>query len=487
MDHILAIDQGTTSTTAIVMDANGQVLGQASKEFAQHYPRPGNVEHLPQDIKNSIKDACNDALLKAGIKKNTIAGIGLTNQRETFSFFEPNGECATPFIVWQCRRSTEVCKLLAERFKNLGLKRKTGLNLDPYFSGTKILWLLQNEPQLKRRLQNKELLFGTVDTFLCHWLSGNQLHITDVTNASRTMLMDIKTCQYSEEALDLFAIPKECLPRIEKNLGPYGVTKNLDFLPDGIPIAAMAGDQQAALFGQGCFEAGEAKATFGTGSFILLNTGKSLSFSNHGLLSSVAYQIDDDPVYCLEGSAFVAGAAVQFLRDAMELIDAPQKVENLALSVKDNGGVMFIPALCGLGAPYWRPEMRGMLLGLERGTKKGHIARAVLEGIAWQNSEIIASMKKDATSPSVIKVDGTASTNNLLMQIQAELLGIKIIRPKGAQRTAMGAAYLAGLAIGLFEDTTTIKHLNSRADIFIPQAEKGWSKSLIKKYREIVK
>lgn len=487
MDYILAIDQGTTATTVLIMDQNGAIISEASNEYPQHYPRSTFVEHVGDEIKHSVKIACKNALETAKISPTKIAGIGITNQRETVALFEPNGHCLRPFIVWQCRRSSNICEELKN--KNLGqfLHQKTGLHLDPYFSASKLLWLFRDDPSLLKRAQKREFLFGTIDTFLCHWLSGGALHITDVTNASRTMLMDISTCRWSNECLDIFSVPPTILPSIVKNIGPYGQTKGLDFLPDGIPLAAMAGDQQAALFGQSCFNRGDAKATYGTGCFILLNTGQDLIFSKHGLISTVAYQIQNKPNYCLEGSAFIAGAAVQFLRDNLQMIKSSDEIESLAKTVDDNGGVVFVPALCGLGAPHWRANARGLFSGLTRATTRGHIARAVLEGIALQNTDVIAAMTEDGQNISVLKVDGGAAKNDLLMQLQADLLEVKCIRPISKQKTAIGAAYLAGLALGFFKDLATLKNIHESQDVFYPHDDRSYTKELINNYREALK
>lgn len=483
MDFILAIDQGTTANTVLLVNDKGKIIAQASDEYPQHYPKPGYVEHLGHEIKRSVEKACREAIEKAGIKPNAIAGIAITNQRETVCLYEPNGECIRPFIVWQCRRSTDICEELTAKKLNDFFHKKTGLHLDPYFSGSKLLWLFREDSTLLKKTQSGQVLFGTIDSFLCHWLSGQQLHITDPTNASRTMLMDIETCQWSDECLDIFSVPKACLPTIMNNLGPYGKTKALGFLPDGIPIAAMAGDQQAALFGQACFNKGDAKATFGTGCFILLNTGTDLIFSNHGLVTSVAYKLNDMPIYCLEGSAFIAGAAVQFLRDSFGLIKSASEVEALAKTVPDSAGLIFVPALCGLPAPHWKPHARGLLAGLERGTQKGHIARATLEGIALQNTDILSAMAEDGVKPLQLKVDGGAAQNDLLMQIQADLLNIPCLRPVSSQKTAVGAAYLSGLALGMFSSIDDIKKIKDSEEEFRPVNNRSWAQSLIERYR----
>lgn len=486
MEFILAIDQGTTATTTLIVNRQGQIVAEGSTEYPQHFPEHGYVEHYGHEIKHSVEKACLEAIGKARIKPNAICAIGITNQRETVCLFDRNNNPARPFIVWQCRRSTEICKELKQKGLQNFLHKKTGLHIDPYFSATKLLWLFRNNPSLLVQAQAGSVLFGTIDTFLCHWLSGGSLHITDSTNASRTMLMDLKTCSWSDECLEIFSVPKKCLPTIAKSIGPYGKTNGLGFLPDGIPIASIAGDQQSALFGQTCFQQGDAKATFGTGCFILLNTGKNLVFSNHGLITSVAYHIDREPAYCLEGSAFIAGAAVQFLRDNLGIISSASEIESLAKTVPDNGGVVFVPALCGLGAPYWQPNARGVISGLDRGTERGHIARATLEGIAMQNHDILSAMAKDGVRPTVLKVDGGAAKNDLLMQLQADLLDVPCIRPQSSQKTGLGAAYLAGLALGIFADMNEIKNINDSAKEFRPSDERQMFATMIERYHKVL-
>lgn len=484
MPFILAIDQGTTATKSLIMDANGVIVAVSSKEYTQHYPKPGFVEHHAQEIKQSVKESILEVLALSNIKAEQIAGIGITNQRETLCVFDKNNNAPWPFIVWQCRRSFEIC----EKLKALGAAKRiheiTGLFLDPYFSASKILWLFEQDPSLQKKTEQGEFLLGTIDSFLCHWLSGGKLHITDVTNASRTMLMDLTTCAWSDECLDIFKIPKQALPTITKNIGPFGVTKGLDFLPDGIPISALAGDQQAALFGQCCFLSGMAKATFGTGCFILKNTGPKLVLSKHGLLSSVAYQIDGEPIYCLEGSAFIAGAAAQFLIDAFSLIKTPKEIDELALTELSSGGVIFVPALCGLGAPHWQADVRGAFFGLSRGTTRGHIARATLEGIALQNNEIIKAMMLDQKGLCELRVDGGVSNSDLLMHIQADLLGVDCIRTLSPHQTTIGIAYLAALAMGIFNDLDQIKNLRQQSKIFKPNPDRSWANNAINAYQK---
>lgn len=486
MAFILAIDQGTTGSCALIINEHGQIKGEGSFEHPQHFPEPGFVEHKAEEIKTSVKKAVIKALENAHIKATDLKAIGITNQRETVCLFDKKGQSPLPFIVWQCRRSSDLCQDLKE--KGLGdiIHETTGLHLDPYFSASKLSWIFKKCPKLLAQAQKGELLFGTIDSFLCHWLSGHELHITDTTNASRTMLMDLKTQNWSDKCLDIFGIPKACLPKIEKNIGPYGYTKNLDFLTDNIPIAAIAGDQHAALFGQTCFLEGEAKATFGTGSFILLNTGKKPIFSKEGLITSIAYHVDETPTYCLEGSAFIAGAAIEFLQNAFGLISSADEIESLAASVLDSNGVVFVPALCGLGAPHWRPEAKGIFTGLDRGTNKGHIARAVLEGIALQNADIISAMSKDGVKLTSLKVDGGAALNDLLMGIHADLLGIPCVRSGSTQKTALGAGYLAGLALGMFTEQF-LANISEVKKQFSPNQDRSWANMMIERYHQALK
>jgi glycerol kinase len=486
MSFILAIDQGTTSTKSVILNKEGAILGIGQAEFPQHYPKAGWVEHYGEEIKASVKKSVETALKIAAISPSSLAGIGITNQRETLCLFNKNSQPALPFIVWQCRRSQEICERLKQKNLAIRLHQITGLLIDPYFTASKLQWVMEHYPNIKDQLKNGECLAGTVDSFLAHWLSAGQLHISDVTNASRTMLMDLKSCTWSDECLEIFGIPKRCLPDIVPCTGPFGFSKGLDFLPDGIPIAALAGDQHAALFGHNCFQPGDAKATFGTGCFILQNTGRDIYFSKHGLLSTVAYQIDAKPQYCLEGSAFIAGAAISFLIDAFGLIKDSSEIESLARSVKDNGGVIFIPALCGLGAPHWQPDISGTITGLSRGTQKGHIARATLEGIALQNTDIIEAMALDSRSPNLLKVDGGASRDDLLMQIQADLLKLPCIRSKSPHKTAIGIAHMAGLALGIYRDLEQLRGLHDEETEFYPNSDPSWALRTIKAYKKVL-
>ena len=450
--HILSIDQGTTGTTVLVLDESLTVLSKVNQEFPQIYPRPGWVEHNPEATWSTTEATIKGAMTEAGITPSSVAGIGITNQRETTVVWRKrDGRPIHNAIVWQCRRTSDFCSELKEQGLEELFRRKTGLVLDPYFSGTKIRWILDNVEGARLDAEAGGLAFGTIDSFLVHRLSGGEAHVTDVSNASRTLLMDLKSLEWDDELLGHLDVPRSMLPTICSSSEIYGTTRGLDVLPDGIPIAGIAGDQQAALFGQVCFETGEAKCTFGTGAFLLMNTGSSPVASESGLLTTVAWKVGDEVDYALEGSAFIAGAAVQWLRDGLGIIDKASDIESLARSVADSGGVTFVPALTGLGAPHWRPNARGVLCGLDRGVTRAHIARATLEGIALQNADILKAMQADSgVSLASLKVDGGAAANNLLMQFQADVLGVPIVRPKMLETTALGAGLLAGLSTGVW-------------------------------------
>ena len=452
--HILAIDQGTTGTTVMVLDEALSVLSKVNKEFPQIYPRPGWVEHNPEDIWDTTLATIAGALTKAGIDGEDVTGIGITNQRETTTVWRRRDD--KPIhnaIVWQCRRTSDVCASMREAGLQDLFRSKTGLVLDPYFSGTKVQWILDHVDGARDAAAAGDLAFGTIDTFLVWRLSGGKAHVTDVSNASRTLLMDLRTLDWDDELLGHLNVPRSVLPGIRSSSEVYGVTKGLDVLPDGIPIAGMAGDQQAALFGQVCFGAGEAKCTYGTGAFLLMNTGSEPIASESGLLTTVGWKVGDSVDYALEGSAFIAGAAVQWLRDGLGIIQKASDIEALARTVTDSGGVTFVPALTGLGAPHWRAEARGVICGLDRGVTRGHLARATLEGIALQNTDILKAMEADSgVTLTALKVDGGAAANNLLMQFQADILGVPIVRPRMLETTALGAGLLAGLATGVWSD-----------------------------------
>lgn len=484
---ILAIDQGTTGTTVLIIDEKLQILSKSNVEFKQCFPQPSWVEHNASDIWESVNIAILQALKDAQINANYISAIGITNQRETTCLFDREGLPVHPFIVWQCRRTTSICEDIRKKGYEKLIKQKTGLVLDPYFSATKLIWLFKNIKKSKQRASKGELLFGTIDTWLLYQLSGQTAHATDATNASRTLLMNLKTCKWDKELLQIFGIPKACLPQIKSSSEVYGHTKGLSFLPDGIPIAGMAGDQQAALFGQACFNNGEAKATFGTGCFILLNTGHNLIRSKRGLLTSVAIKLGDEVQYCLEGSAFIAGAAVQWLRDGIGMIQNASEIEPLAKESSSSGEVCFVPALSGLSAPYWEPQARGLLCGISRDSNKAQIARAVLEGIALQNHDIIEVMKQAAGTLQSLKVDGGSAKNNLLMQMQADFLQIDCKRTQHTESTAIGAAALAGLATGIFKNKKTFKDHLQIETTFSPKISKLDLKLQLTKWQKAIK
>ena len=469
-DYILAIDQGTTGTTVALMDATGRLRASVNNEFPQHYPQPGWVDHRVDELWASVEKGIRGVLRRGVCKAGDIAAIGITNQRETALLWDrQTGEALNNAVVWQCRRTTEFCETLKSRGLEKTVRRKAGLMLDPYFSASKFRWLLHNTPRIRRKLAAGRVAAGTVDSYLVWQLTGGERHVTDVSNAARTSLMNLKTLAWDSELAECFEVPRELLPSIVPTSGVLGHTRGVRGLPDGIPIAGMAGDQQAALFGQACFGVGDAKCTFGTGSFIVMNTGDELLHSHAGLLTTVAWQLGEHskPVYALEGGAFICGAAVQWLRDGLKLIRRASDVEALAKEVPDHGGVEFVPALTGLGAPHWAPEARGLITGLTRGTSRAHIARATLDAIALQNADILRAMEKDlGRRMRPLRVDGGASANNLLMQIQADVLGRKLIRPQVIETTVAGASYLAGVGIGLWRGTADIRRSWQAGDEF---------------------
>ena len=457
--YVLAIDQGTTGTTVLVLDRRLSVRAKVNQEFRQIFPKPGWVEHDVEDIWGSTLATVQRALREAGISGREVAAIGITNQRETTALWERrSGRPIHHAIVWQDRRTTEACATLKAAGHEPRVREKTGLVIDPYFSATKVRWLLDNVRGGRNRAAAGELAFGTIDSLLVWRLTGGAAHVTDVSNASRTLLMDLRTRAWDGELLDLFDVPRSVLPEIRSSSEVYGVTKGVKVLPDGIPVAGMAGDQQAALFGQACFEPGEAKCTYGTGAFLLQNTGADPVFSSRGLLTTVAWKVGGEVAYALEGSSFIAGAAVQWLRDGLGIIKKAADVEALAREVKDSGDLVFVPALAGLGAPHWRPEARGLVRGIDRGTTAAHLARATLEGIAFLIFDLAEAMRAEAGKPfPTFKVDGGASQNDLLMQFQADLLDVPVERPRMVETTAFGAAFLAGLATGVWKDREEIR------------------------------
>jgi len=455
MKYILALDQGTTSSRAIVFDHSGSIVAVAQKEFPQIFPKPGWVEHDPREIWSSQAGVAAEALTKAGVAAGDVAAIGITNQRETAIVWDrATGEPICNAIVWQDRRTASICDRLKARKLDRVIRRKTGLVVDAYFSATKVQWILENVKGAKARAKRGELAFGTVDTWLVWQLTGGRVHVTDASNASRTMLFDISKGTWDDELLKIFSVPRSMLPEVRSSSEVYGET---NLLGNAIPIAGIAGDQQAALFGQVCTRPGMVKNTYGTGCFMLMNTGTKRIASKNNLLTTVAWRIGDRTEYALEGSIFIAGAVVQWLRDGLEFFRAAPDVEALARGVADTGGVYLVPAFAGLGAPHWDQYARGTIVGLTRGTTKAHIARAALESIALQTMDVLAAMQADAgIKLRQLRVDGGASANNLLMQLQADLLGVPVVRPRVAETTALGAAYLAGLAVGYWKSTAEI-------------------------------
>jgi glycerol kinase len=486
--YILAIDQGTTGSTALLIDRSLTIHAKVTVDFPQHFPKPGWVEHNPEEIWASVTEAVGSVLHEADIASNEIAAIGITNQRETvLPWDRHSGQPAANAIVWQCRRTSDLCRQMKREGLEDLFRNRTGLVLDPYFSGTKMRWLLDNVTDLRRRAEHGEIAFGTIDSFLVWRLSGGQTHVTDVSNASRTLLMDLKSLNWDEELLSHLKIPREILPEIKPSSHVYAETRGLDFLPDGIPIAGMAGDQQAALFGQACFEPGEGKCTYGTGAFLLINTGNKPVPSKSGLLTTVAWQIESHTCYALEGSAFIAGAAVQWLRDGLGLINSSAEIEALAASVPDSGEVVFIPALTGLGAPHWNADARGSITGLTRGTTAAHLARATLEGIALQIYDLTQAMNSDRGEPlGLFKVDGGAANNNLLMQMQADFLSMPVIRPKTVETTALGAAMLAGLAIGFWSGLEQLSAQWQKEREFTPQMSATEKTGILQRWQSAI-
>jgi glycerol kinase len=449
--YLLAIDQGTTGSTAIIVTLEGETLGKKTVEFPQHFPQPGWVEHDGSEIWTSVGAAVGGALAEAHATGADICAIGITNQRETTLVWDrQTGEPIARAIVWQDRRTAPHCDRLKKEGLSETIRAKTGLVIDAYFSATKIGWLLDNVTGARARAEGGGLAFGTIDTFLVHRLTGGVVHATDVTNASRTLLMDLTKREWDDEMLKLFGVPAGLLPKIVPSAGPIGQTKGVGFLPDGIPITGIAGDQQAALFGQACFAEGDAKCTYGTGAFALMNIGGAPTISKHGLVTTVGWQIGNETTYALEGSAFIAGAAVQWLRDGLGIIRSAAEVEALARQVASSEGVAFVPALAGLGAPYWDQDARGTLVGLTRGTTAAHLARATLEGIAFQVWDLLDAMIKDAGRKlNALKVDGGAAKNDLLAQFQADVAGVEVVRPVEVESTGRGAAMLAGVGAEL--------------------------------------
>ncbi len=484
--YILAFDAGTTSSRAIVFDHSGKICSVAQREFTQHFPQSGWVEHDPHEIWATQASVAAEAITKIGINGTNISAIGITNQRETVIVWDRNtGEPVYNAIVWQDRRTAEYCDKLKYQGLIPKVKAKTGLIIDAYFSATKIKWILDNVEGARERAEKGELVFGTVDTWITWQLTRGEVHVTDVSNASRTMLYNINTLEWDEELLRLFEIPKSMLPRVASSSEVYGHTKTTIFASK-VPIAGIAGDQQAALFGQMCVEPGMVKNTYGTGCFILMNTGNKPVASKNNLVTTIGWQINGKTTYALEGSIFVGGAIVQWLRDGLGIIKSSSEIEALATQVPDSGDVYFVPALTGLGAPYWDQYARGTIVGISRGTTAAHIARAALEGIAYQTMDVINAMILDAgVGLKELRVDGGASRNNLLMQFQSNVLGQPVIRPKTTETTALGAAYLAGLAVGFWENIEEVQkqwEVDTRFEadktIDMHLAKKKWSNAI---------
>ena len=451
MRHVISIDQGTTGSTAIIVTLEGETLGKKNVEFPQHFPKPGWVEHDANEIWTSVDAAVNNALTEANVTDADIAAIGITNQRETTVLWDrKTSDPIAKAIVWQDRRTAETCDRLKKEGLESTIREKTGLVIDAYFSGTKIAWLLDNVSGARARADKGDLAFGTIDTFLVSRLTGGTTHATDVTNASRTLLMDLKKLEWDDAMLKTFGVPASVLPKIVPSAGRIGETKGVGFLPDGIPICGIAGDQQAALFGQACFTEGDAKCTYGTGAFALMNIGGTPTLSKHGLVTTVGWQIGGKTTYALEGSAFIAGAAVQWLRDGLGIIKTAADIESLAKKVESSDGVAFVPALAGLGAPYWDQGARGTITGITRGTTAAHLARATLEGIAFEVWDLLHAMANDAGRKiNALKVDGGAAKNDLLVQFQADVAKVAVVRPTEIESTGRGAAMLAGVGAGL--------------------------------------
>jgi glycerol kinase len=485
MPYLLALDQGTTSSRAIVFDHTGNIAGLAQKEFPQIYPQPGWVEHNPLDLWETQSSVALEAISKAGISASEVSGIGITNQRETTLLWDRRtGQPLGNAIVWQDRRTAKQCDQLKAQGHAALIKKKTGLVVDAYFSATKLQWMLKNIPGAKAKAKAGDLAFGTVDSWLVWNLTGGRCHVTDVSNASRTMLMNIKTGEWDDDLLELFQIPRTILPEIRSSSEVYG---QATFFSPSIPIAGIAGDQQAALFGQICTKPGMVKNTYGTGCFMLMHTGTKMVPSKNQLLTTVAWKVGKQMEYALEGSVFIAGAVVHWLRDGLGLIRTSCEIESLAGQVKDTGGVYVVPAFAGLGAPHWDQRARGTIVGITRGTTAAHLARASLEGIAYQVSDILQAMQADADIKlKELRVDGGASQNNLLMQFQADLLGVPIVRIRITETTALGAAYLAGLAVGFWKNQQEIAQQWQADHHFKPamknkerqQLLHGWRKAL---------
>ncbi len=485
---ILAIDQGTTGTRTYLFDAAGKVVGSAYQEFTQYFPKPGWVEHDANEIWRTVEATGKKALKNAGVKPHQVAAIGITNQRETTVIWDrKTGKPIHHAIVWQCRRTAHRCDELKRQGKEKLFLNKTGLVLDAYFSGTKVEWLLQNIPGAAKKAAKGELALGTIDTWLLWNLTGGKSHATDYSNASRTLLFNIRTKKWDPSLLKVLHVPESLLPKVQASASDFGVTSSKSYLGAGIPITGIAGDQQAALFGQGCHEPGTLKNTYGTGCFLLLNVGKKHVTSKNKLLTTLACDGKGQPVYALEGSVFIGGAAVQWIRDGIGLIKTSPESEAIAAKVPDTGGVYLVPAFVGLGAPYWDGHARGALVGLTRGTNRAHVVRATLESLAYQTKDLVDAMLKDSHMKlKELRVDGGACKNNLLMQFQADMLNVKINRPKVVETTAMGAAFLAGLQVGIWKNSAQIQKIRRVDRVFSPKMKETVRKYLWSGWKDAV-
>ncbi|MGB9755300.1 MAG: glycerol kinase GlpK [Desulfurella sp.] len=484
--YIMALDQGTTSSRTIIFTVYGNIVSVDQKEFTQYFPRPGWVEHEAEEIFESQLETAKNAIKKANINPEEIIAIGITNQRETTIVWDRlTGKPVHRAIVWQDRRTAGICDVLKSKSYEPIVRQKTGLVLDPYFSGTKLTWLFENIDGLKEKAQKGDLAFGTVDSWLIYKLTGGKSHVTDVSNASRTLLFDINTLSWDDELCNMLEVPKSVLPNVKPSASSFGET-DPSFFGVSIPITGVAGDQQAALFGQACFKAGMAKNTYGTGAFVVLNTGEKPIIGD-GVLTTLAWKIKNEkPNYALEGSIFVAGAAVQWLRDGLKLIDDSPDIENLAKKATDNGGVYFVPALVGLGAPFWDPYARGLIIGITRGTTKAHLARATLESMAYSTKDAIEAMVRATGIPlTELRVDGGASINNILMQFQSDILNVPVLRPRVSETTALGAAYLAGIGADAIDVDTIEKRWELDAQ-YQPQMKKGERERLYAQWQKAI-
>lgn len=484
----MAIDQGTTSSRAIIFDHDGNKVAISQQEFPQYFPQPGWVEHDPLEIWDSVQSVISNVMIKSQIKPYKIAAIGITNQRETTVIWDRHtGKPIYNAIVWQSKQTSDIAEqLIKDGYKDM-IHQKTGLVIDSYFAATKIKWILDHVPGARGKAAKGDLMFGTIDTWLLWNLSGRRVHATDVTNASRTMLFNIHTLEWDQDILDLLDIPRSLLPEVKPSSAIYGYTGDYHFYGVQIPIAGIAGDQQAALFGQAAYDKGSIKNTYGTGAFIVMNTGLKPTLSNNGLLTTIAYGLDGQTHYALEGSIFVAGSAVQWLRDGLKMFDKASESEQMAVDAKTTGGVYVVPAFTGLGAPYWDQEVRGAMFGLTRGTERGHIIRATLEAIAYQTKDVVDTMVKDTQLPlTALTVNGGASRNNFMMQFQADILQTPIKRAAMEETTALGAAFLAGLAVDFWEDQDELRKLSRIGDQFDPQMDpqeaadlyRGWQRAI---------